>query len=120
MVGCLPIRIALAGSVGVAVALAVATEPVVIAILVAAAAIAFGALYTPGMALTSHRAESARLAAGARVRDHEHAWALGALIGAVARRWAGEPLGDAAPYLVGASSVRPDARRDLAGRRRES
>ena len=54
----LPIRVALAGSIVVAIALAASSEPIVIALLVGAAAITFGSLYTPGMALTSHRAES--------------------------------------------------------------
>ncbi len=99
----LPIRIALAGSVAVAVALAVATEPVVIALLVGAAAITFGAMYTPSMSLTSHRAEAARLPQGLAFGIMNSSWALGALIGPALGGGLAEPFGDAAPYLVGAS-----------------
>ena len=98
----LPIRIALTGSCAVAVALAVATEPVLIAILVGAAALTFGALYTPAMALTSHRAESAGLPQGLAFGIMNSSWALGALIGPTLGGGLAEPLGDAAPYLVGA------------------
>jgi MFS family permease len=98
----LPIRVALTGSVAVAVALAVSSEPVAIAILVAAAAIAFGSLYTPGMALTSHRAESSGLAQGLAFGIMNSAWAVGALLGPTLGGALGDTQGDAAPYLVGA------------------
>ena len=99
----LPIRIALTGSVAVAVALAVATEPLLIAFLVGAAALTFGALYTPAMALTSRRAETAGLPQGLAFGIMNSSWALGALIGPSLGGGLAEPLGDAAPYLVGAS-----------------
>jgi MFS family permease len=99
----LPIRIALAGSVVVALALGAASEPVLIAFLVGAAAVTFGALYTPGMALTSHRAESAGLAQGLAFGIMNSAWALGALIGPSLGGALAQAQGDAAPYLVGAA-----------------
>ena len=77
----LPIRAALAASVVVAVALAVSSEAAIIALLVCAAGISFGSLYTPGMSLTSHRAEAAGLAQGLAFGVMNTAWALGELVG---------------------------------------
>jgi MFS family permease len=99
----LPIRIALAGSIVTAAALAAASEPVVIAVLIGAAAISFGALYTPGMSLTSHRAESTGLAQGLAFGIMNTAWALGALLGPAVGGALAEAQGDATPYLVGAA-----------------
>ena len=98
----LPIRAGLAASVVVAVALAASSQPVVIAVLVGAAAISFGSLYTPGMALTSHRAESTGLAQGLAFGIMNTAWALGALIGPSLGGAVAELQGDATPYLLGA------------------
>jgi predicted MFS family arabinose efflux permease len=98
----LPIRAALTASVLVAVALAASSEPVWIAILIGAASIAFGSLYTPGMALTSHRADSAGLAQGLAFGIMNTAWALGALLGPSLGGALAEAEGDALPYLVGA------------------
>jgi MFS family permease len=98
----LPIRFALAGSIAVAVVLAVSSEPVLIAILIGAAGISFGSLYTPGMALTSHRAEAAGLAQGLAFGLMNTAWAVGALIGPSVGGALAESQGDPAPYLLGA------------------
>lgn len=98
----LPIRFALAGSTVVAVALAVSSTPAAIAVLVAAAAITFGSLYTPGMSLTSHRAEAAGLAQGLAFGIMNSAWAVGALVGPALGGVLAEAEGDAAPYVVGA------------------
>lgn len=99
----LPIRVALAGSTLVATALAVSSAPAVIAVLVAAAAIAFGSMYTPGMSLTSHRAESAGLAQGLAFGIMNSSWAVGALVGPALAGALADARGDAAPYLVGAT-----------------
>jgi MFS family permease len=99
----LPIRVALVGSVVVAVALAASSEPLVIALLVGGAAITFGALYTPGMALTSHRAETTGLAQGLAFGIMNTAWAVGALVGPSVGGALAELQGDPAPYLVGAA-----------------
>ena len=99
----LPIRVALVGSVVVAVALAASSEPVVIALLVGGAAITFGALYTPGMALTSHRAETTGLAQGLAFGIMNTAWAVGALVGPSVGGALAELQGDPAPYLLGAT-----------------
>ncbi len=98
----LPIRFALTGSLAVACLLALATEPLVIAVLVGAAAIAFGSMYTPGMALTSHRADSAGLPQGLAFGIMNSAWAVGALIGPALGGGLAETLGDSVPYLLGA------------------
>ena len=98
----LPIRFALAGSVAVAVVLAASSEPILIAILIGAAGVTFGSLYTPGMALTSHRADAAGLAQGLAFGVMNTAWAVGALLGPSLGGALGESQGDAAPYLVGA------------------
>lgn len=98
----MPIRVALVASVVVAVALAASSEAAVIALLVCAAGISFGSLYTPGMSLTSHRAEVAGLAQGLAFGVMNTGWALGELIGPSAGGALADAQGDAAPYLVGA------------------
>ena len=99
-----PIRIALAASVAVATGLAFATRPGLIALLVCAAALSFGACYTPGMTLTSHRADAAGLAQGLAFGIMNSAWALGELTGPTVGGALGEAFGDAVPYLVGAAA----------------
>jgi predicted MFS family arabinose efflux permease len=98
----LPVRIALAASIVVAVALAAASEPLAIAVLVSAAGITFGGFYTPGMALTSHRAEAAGLAQGLAFGMMNSAWALGNVAGPTVGGALAETFGDAVPYLIGA------------------
>ena len=98
----LPIRAALAASIVVASLLALASQPAAIAILVGAAALSFGGFYAPGMALTSHRAETAGLAQGLAFGIMNSAWALGNMIGPVAGGALASAFGDAAPYLLGA------------------
>ena len=98
----LPIRAALAASIVVASLLALASQPAAIAILVGAAALSFGGFYAPGMALTSHRAETAGLAQGLAFGIMNSAWALGNMTGPVAGGALASAFGDAAPYLLGA------------------
>ena len=118
----LPIRVALATSIVVAVALAAASAPVAIAVLVCAAGISFGGFYTPGMSLTSHRAELAGLAQGLAFGLMNSAWALGNVTGPTLGGALAELFGDPVPYLVGAAlcgltlvaAVRVPARRSAA------
>ena len=98
----LPIRVALTASIVGAAGLAAAEEPFALALLVAAAALSFGALYTPGMALTSHRAEAAGLAQGLAFGIMNSAWALGEMTGPTVGGALAEAYGDAVPYLIGA------------------
>ena len=65
--------------------------------------LSFGSLYTPGMALTSHRAEVAGLAQGLAFGVMNTAWALGELVGPTVGGALADSAGDAAPYLVGAA-----------------
>jgi MFS family permease len=97
-----PIRGALAASALVALALAAGSHAIAIAVLVGAAAISFGGLYTPGMSLTSHRAESSGLAQGLAFGVMNTAWALGALVGPTAGGAIAESSSDAVPYVVAA------------------
>lgn len=99
----LPIRVGLAAATVVAVALAVSSGAALVAVLVCAASLSFGSLYTPGMSLTSHRAEAAGLAQGLAFGVMNTAWAVGELVGPTAGGALAEAAGDAAPYLVGAS-----------------
>ena len=99
----IPIRFALMASVAVAVALAAASGPVLIALLICAAAVSFGSLYTPSMALTSQRAEVVGLAQGLAFGVMNTAWAFGEVLGPSAGGALADSSGDAAPYLVGAA-----------------
>jgi MFS family permease len=96
----LPVRIALAASIGVAVAFAVATEPLVVAALVVAASVSFGGFYTPGMSLVADRAERAGLAQGIGFGVTNTAWAVGALLGPAIGGALAQAFGDAVPYLA--------------------
>jgi MFS family permease len=98
----LPIRFALAGSIAVAVALAVARDPYAVAVLVVLAAVAFGAFYTPGMALVSDRAETVGLTQALGFGIMNSAWALGNMTGPAAGGALAGAGGDALPYLVAA------------------
>jgi MFS family permease len=99
----LPIRMALTASIAVAVALGLSSGPVVLALLMCAAAISFGSMFTPGMSLASHRAETLGLAQGLAYGVTNTAWAVGELLGPTAGGALADSAGDAAPYLVGAA-----------------
>ena len=97
-----PIRAALMAATVVALALAVSSRAAFVAVLVCAASISFGSLYTPGMSLTSHRAETVGLAQGLAFGIMNTAWAFGELVGPTAGGALAESTGDAVPYLIGA------------------
>ena len=86
----------------VALGLAASSTAALIAGLICAASISFGSLYTPGMSLTSHRAESAGLAQGLAFGVMNTAWAFGELVGPTVGGASAESVGDAVPYAVGA------------------
>ncbi|HLE99088.1 MAG TPA: MFS transporter [Gaiellaceae bacterium] len=100
----LPARVALATSVVVAAGLAAATSPGLIALLVCLAAVSFGSFYTPGMVLTSNRAEAAGLAQGLAFGLMNSAWALGEVSGPTLGGALADAFGDAVPYLVAAAA----------------
>ena len=107
-----PVRAALAASVAVAVAFAVASDPYPIAALTVLAAIAFGAFYTPGMALVSDRAEAVGLSQALGFGIMNTAWALGNMSGPTVAGVLADAAGDALPYLRRRRALRADARRD--------
>ncbi len=95
-----PVRIALVGASLVSLALAAATQPAVIAPIVLAAGIAYGAFYTPGLALISHGAERAGVAQGLAFGLMNACWGIGALIGPAAGGALADVAGDSVPYLI--------------------
>lgn len=99
----LPIRAALAASVGVAVAFAFVRDPVIVMLLTGLAAVSFGGFYTPGMALVSDRAETVGLAQGLGFGIMNTAWALGNMTGPVAGGALAAAGGDGLPYALAAT-----------------
>jgi MFS family permease len=99
----LPIRAALAASAVAAVALAASSRAGVVAVLVVVATLSFGSFYTPGIALTSHRADAAGLAQGLAYGVMNTSWAFGEVVGPTGGGALAESAGDAAPYLVGSA-----------------
>ena len=95
-----PVRAALLGSIVVSVALAWTTHPALIAPLVLAAGVAYGAFYTPGLALISHGAELAGVSQGLAFGLMNACWGLGALIGPAAGGALAGAAGDSIPYLL--------------------
>ncbi len=98
----LPIRLALGASVVVAIAFAVLRGPYAVALLAVLAAIAFGAFYTPGMALVSDRAEAAGLSQALGFGIMNTAWAFGNMSGPALAGTVADAAGDAVPYLLAA------------------
>jgi MFS family permease len=97
-----PIRVALAAGVAVSLALAWADTAALVAAFVLAAAVAYGALFTPGLALVSGGAERAGLPQGLAFGITNAGWALGAAAGPSLGGALGDAAGDAAAYGVGA------------------
>jgi MFS family permease len=98
----LPIRVALAGSIGVAIAFAVARDPYTISFVAVLAAISFGAFYTPGIALVSDRAEVVGLSQAIAFGIMNTAWALGNMSGPALAGTIADTAGEGAPYLLAA------------------
>jgi MFS family permease len=95
-----PIRVALVGSILVSLALAAATQPAEIAPVVLAAGIAYGAFYTPGLALISRGAERAGVAQGLAFGLMNACWGIGALVGPAVGGALADIAGDSVPYLI--------------------
>lgn len=96
----LPLRLALGGSIVTATGFAFLTLPVALIVLVALAGITYGALYTPGMALTADGAEEAGLSQGLAFGVMNSAWALGNLGGPAAGGALADGAGDWLPYVL--------------------
>jgi MFS family permease len=95
-----PVRVALIGSIVVSVALALSGRPAELVPLVLAAGLAYGAFYTPAMALISDGAERNRVAQGFAFGVMNAGWAVGAIIGPAVGGVLASAAGDAAPYLL--------------------
>src|SRR3954447_11269293 len=98
-----PVRAALLGSMGVSIALAWADEPAALVPLVLASGIAYGAFYTPGLALISHGAEEAGVPQGLAFGLMNACWGVGAVLGPALGGALASAAGDSLPYLLLAS-----------------
>jgi MFS family permease len=96
----LPIRVSLAAASVAAAGLALSSGSAAVAALIVVATICFGSFYTPGISLTSHRADAAGLAQGLSYGVMNTSWALGELVGPTGGGALAESAGDGAPYLV--------------------
>ena len=95
-----PVRIALIGSLLVSVGLAWAGRPLLIVPLVLLAGIAYGAFYTPGLALISDGAERAGVAQALAFGLMNACWGVGAMVGPAVGGALASVAGDALPYLL--------------------
>ena len=96
-----PLRVALAASVAVSLALALADGAALVAALAILAALAYGGLVTPGIALLSDGAERVGLSLGLAFGLMNAAWAAGAAAGPAAGGAAADAVGDPVTYVVG-------------------
>ncbi len=95
-----PLRAALLASAAVSAGLAVAREPFVVVLLVLAAGVAYGAFYTPGLALLSEAAERRGAAQALAFGVMNAGWAVGAILGPALGGALAALGGDALPYLL--------------------
>jgi predicted MFS family arabinose efflux permease len=95
-----PVRVGLAATVAVALLLPWPENAYVLSALILAAALAFGAFYTPGMALLTHAAEARGLDYGYAFALINLAWAPGATVGSAAGGAIAAATSDAVPYLL--------------------
>ena len=97
-----PLRVVLPVGVAAALALGVANNPYLIAGLIFVAAIAWGALFTPGMVLLSSGADGVGLPQGLAFGLMNGGWALGAIIGPALGGLLSDVAGDVFAYGLGA------------------
>jgi MFS family permease len=98
----LPVRVGLVASIAVSLALAWAHRPAAVVALVLAAGLAYGAFYTPALAIISESAEAVGIAQGLAFGIMNACWAGGALVGPAAGGALADWTGDALPYLLAA------------------
>jgi MFS family permease len=96
----LPIRLALAAGALLTLALAWVDRPYPYAALILLASMAYGALFTPGMALIADGAEQVGLAQGLAFGMMNAGWAIGAVVGPSAGGAIATAAGDLVPYLL--------------------
>jgi MFS family permease len=99
----LPVRLALVGSVAVCIAFAWAGTALAVAVLVVAGGIAFGALFTPGLAIVSEGADHVGVAQALAFGVMNAAWAVGNLVGPAAGGALAGATSDAVAYLAAAA-----------------
>jgi MFS family permease len=95
----LPVRIGLGASIAVSLALAWAGHAIEIVPLVLVAGLAYGAFYTPALAIISSAAERIGVAQGLAFGVMNACWAVGAVLGPALGGKLAETSGDAVPYI---------------------
>jgi MFS family permease len=98
----LPLRVALAGAVGVLVAFSLADSPAAIVPILILSGITFGAFWAPAMALLADAAERIGLAQGLAFGLMNVAWGSGNALGPVIGGALADAWGDALPYALAA------------------
>jgi MFS family permease len=96
------VRVALLAAAPLAVGLALVGRPLVYAPLLVGSAMAYGALFTPSMAMIADGAERVLLAQGLAFGLMNAAWAVGNSLGPVLGGALAQVTGDRLPYLVSA------------------
>jgi MFS family permease len=95
-----PIRVALVGTVATTLLLPWPDNRYVLGALIVVSALAFGAFYTPGMTLLTHRAEECGLDYGYAFALVNLAWAPGQSAGSAVGGAIAQATSDAVPYLT--------------------
>jgi MFS family permease len=98
----LPVRVALTVAAIVSLALAIASRPLLYAPLLMLASVAYGALFTPALALIADGAERVGLMQGLAFGLMNAAWAVGAVFGPSAGGAIAGATGDWAPFVLAA------------------
>jgi MFS family permease len=96
----MPVRIALAVGALLSFGLAFGARPLVYVPLIILANLAYGSLFTPGMALIADGAEDSGLAQGLAFGIMNAAWAVGAVIGPAGGGAIAGATGDTLPYVL--------------------
>ncbi len=95
-----PVRVALAAGALLSFALAAGSRPLVYVPVVVLANMAYGALFTPAMALIADGADDSGLAQGLAFGVMNAAWAVGAVIGPAGGGAIAGIGGDAIPFIL--------------------
>jgi predicted MFS family arabinose efflux permease len=99
----LPVRVALVAGAALSLGLAWGGRPALYAPLVVVASMAYGMLFTPGIALVADGAEDAGVPQGLGFGVMNAAWAVGATIGPAAGGGLAQATGDKVPLLLSAA-----------------
>jgi MFS family permease len=105
----LPVQVALAVGALVSLGLALGTRPAAYAPLLIVASMAYGVLFTPGIALIADGAEDAHVPQALGFGVMNAAWAIGATVGPAVGGALAEATGDTLPLLLSAGAVRARA-----------